>query len=249
MLIPGKDKMIDRDKPQKLYIQLYNILKKNIENGEWSVGSQIPIEEELCKIYEVSKATVRFAVLELVRDGYLMRHQGKGTFVCKRVKHEGLAMSAGFKELMLEPGIALHTQILAQTVMMPTDDLDLKLNVPKDNHIIYIKILRLVDNDPVLLQEAYIPYHVCPPLLEEDVVGNSLFELFEKKYGIPITKVKNYFEVAYSKTDESKSLGLQKDSPILVLEQYFYSGDNEIIYIHSIKRPDRLRFTIELEKK
>ena len=249
MIMPGKERMIDRDKPQKLYIQLYHILKKNIEDGEWSVGSQIPIEEELCKIYEVSKATVRFAVLELVRDGYLMRQQGKGTFVCKRVIHEGLAMSASFKEFMLEAGLDLHTQVLAQTVMMPVDDLDIKLNVPEDKHIIYIKRLQVVDNDPVLLQEVYIPYYVCPQFLDEDVGNNSLLDLFEKKYGMTITKVKSYIEVAYSKIDESKSLGLLKDSPILVLEQHYYSGDTQIMYIHSIKRPDRFRFAIEFEKK
>src|SRR4030066_1110229 len=106
------EKLINRDKPQKLYIQVFEILKKKIESGEWGVGSQIPIEEDLCKIYEVSKATVRLAVLELVRQGYLTRQQGKGTFVCKRVIPEGLTMLASFKELMLEAGIAFSPHVL-----------------------------------------------------------------------------------------------------------------------------------------
>lgn len=248
-MIFDQAKLIDRDKPQKLYIQVFEILKKKIENGEWSVGSQIPIEEELCRIYEVSKATVRLAVLELVRQGYLTRQQGKGTFVCKRVIPEGLTMLTSFKELMLETGITFSTQVLAQTVIMPTDDLDLKLDIPEDKHVIFIKRLRSVDKEPVLVQETYIPHHICPPLTEEDVANNSLFELLEKKHGITITRVKDYIEIIYSKAEESKLLGLPKGSPVLLLDQYFYSGDTQIMYMRTIKRPDRFRFSIEFEKK
>lgn len=243
------ERLINREDSQKLYVQLYEILKKKIESGEWSVGSQIPIEEELCRIYEVSKATVRLAVLELVRQGYLMRQQGKGTFVCKRVIPEGLTMLTSFKELMLETGIAFSTQVIAQMAMMPTDDLDVKLDIPEDKHVIYIKRLRSVDKEPVLLQETYIPYYICPPLLEEDVANNSLFELLEKKHGITITRVKDYIEVVYSKAVESKLLGLPKGSPVLLLDQHFYSGETQIMYMRSIKRPDRFRFMIEFEKK
>jgi GntR family transcriptional regulator len=158
-------------------------------------------------------------------------------------------MSTSFKELMLEAGVEFSTQVLAQTVMMPTDDLDLKLGIAEDKHIIYIKRLRSVDNEPVLLQEAYIPYHLCPHMLEEDVVNNSLFELFEKKYSIVITRVKDYIEVVFAKPDESRLLGLQEHSPLLRLDQHFYSGDDQILYMRSVKRPDRFRFSIEFEKK
>ncbi len=240
---------IDRQKSEKLYVQLYEILKQKIESGQWAEGSQIPVEEELCRTYEVSKATVRLAILELVRQGYLMRQQGKGTFVCKRVIPQGLSMSTSFKELMLEAGIDFSTKVLAQTVMMPTDDLDAKLDIPEDKHIIYIKRLRTVDNEPILLQETFIPYDVCSPLLDEDVAKNSLFELFEKKHGIKITKVKDYIMITYLNSDESELLGLSEGSPALLLEQHFYSGDTHIMYMRSIKQPGRFRFFIEFDRK
>jgi len=249
MINDTKDKFIDRDKPQKLYMQVFEILRRKIESGEWAVGSQIPIEDDLCKIYEVSKATVRLAVLDLARQGYLTRQQGKGTFVCKRVIPEGLTMSTSFKELMLEAGVAFSTLVLAQTIVMPTDDLDVKLEIADDKHIIYIKRLRSIDNEPVVLQETYIPYHICPALLKEDIADHSILELFEKKYDIPITSVKGYIEVVYAKEDESRLLGLPNSSPALLLEQHFYSGDTQIMYTRSIKRPDRFRLSIEMQKK
>lgn len=240
---------IDRQKTEKLYVQLYEILKKKIESGQWAVGSQIPVEEEFCKQYEVSKATVRFAILELVRQGYLMRQQGKGTFVCKRIVPEGLSMSTSFKELMLDAGIDFTTELLAQTIMMPTDDLDVKLDIAEDKHIIYIKRLFSVDNEPILLQEAFVPRDVCPPLLEEDVTSNSLFELFENKHGIKITKVKDYIYITHITTDEGMLLGLPEGSSAILLEQHFFSGDTHIMYMRSIKQPGRFRFFIEFDRK
>lgn len=241
--------LIDRENPQKLYLQLYEILKGKMESGEWAVDSQIPTEEDLCKTYEVSKATVRLAVSELVRQGYLRRQQGKGTFVCKRVIPEGLSMFTSFKELMLEAGVNISTKVLAQTVIMPIDDLDIKLDITEDKHIIYIKRLRLIDNEPILLQETYMPYHICPLPLGEDLENNSLLEILEKKCGVKITSVQDYIGIAYLNEEESRLLGLPDGSAALLLEQLFYSGKNKIKYTRSIKRPDRFKLFIELERK
>lgn len=241
--------LIDRENPQKLYLQLYEILRAKIERGEWAVDSQIPTEEDLCKTYEVSKATVRLAVSELVRQGYLRRQQGKGTFVCKRVIPEGLSMFTSFKELMLEAGVNFSTKVLAQTVIMPIDDLDIKLDIAEDKHIIYIKRLRLIDNEPILLQETYMPYYICPLPLDEDLENNSLLEILENKCGVKITSVQDYIGIAYLNEEESKLLGLPEGSAALLLEQLFYSGKNKIKYTRSIKRPDRFKLFIELERK
>jgi GntR family transcriptional regulator len=243
------ERIINREDSQKLYVQLFKILKEKIEAGDWPIDSQIPTEEELCKTYNISKATVRLAIAELVRQGYLRRQQGKGTFVCKRVIPEGLSMITGFKELMIEAGVKFTTQVLAQTIMMPTDDLDIKLDVSEDKHIIYIKRLRLVDEEPVLIQETYIPRYVCPGLLEENLEIDSLFKLIEDKYGIRITKVKDYIGIAYLTPDEGRLLRLPAGSAALLLEQHFYSGENQIKYTRSIKRPERFKFFIELERK
>ncbi len=243
------EKLINREDSQKLYVQLFNILRGRIEAGEWIVDSQIPTEEELCKVYDISKATVRLAIAELARQGYLKRQQGKGTFVCKRIIPEGISMLTSFKENMLEAGVQFSTKVLAQTSVMPTDDIDIKLNIPEDKHIIYIKRLRLVDEDPVLLQETYIPHQICSPLLEDDLENNSIHELLEKKYGIKITRVQGYISTIYLNNDEGMLIGLPEGSCALFLEQYFYSGDSQITYTRSVKRSDRFRFFIELERK
>src|SRR3990172_6062624 len=128
--------LIDRENHEKLYLQLYAILRKKIESGEWPIGHQIPTEEELCTMFNVSRATVRTAVLELVRQGYLMRQQGKGTFVYRNIVSDGIGMMTSLKELMFESRPDIMTNVLARTVMMPVDGLDEKLDISPDKHII-----------------------------------------------------------------------------------------------------------------
>ena len=240
---------INREDHQKLYMQLYEIIRKKIEASEWSVGSQIPTEDEICKTFNVSRATVRTAILELVRQGYLKRQQGKGTFIFRNVISEGLSMLTSFRESLFEESLHFSTSVLALTVMMPVDELDSKLDIPHDKHIIYIKRLRLIDDEPILLQESYVPYQICPLLLEDDIEHTSLLDLFEKKHGIRITKIKNDIDIAYLNTDESRVLGLPEDSAALLLSQYFYSGDTIVMYTRSVKKPDRFQVSIELERK
>ena len=133
--------LIDRESHQKLYHQLLSIIGKKIESGEWPVGSQIPTEEELCQMFSVSRATVRTAVLDLVRQGYLKRQQGKGTFICRSMVSDGLVMTASIREQLFDEKLNISTNVLAKTVMMPIDELDVMLDIQPDKHVIYIKRL------------------------------------------------------------------------------------------------------------
>jgi len=241
--------LIDREDHQKLYFQLYEILRKKIESNEWTIGSQIPTEEDLCKTFNVSRVTVRTAVLELVRQGYLKRQQGKGTFIFRNIGPEGLTMLTSLQEILFEKGFQVTTKVLARSVMMPIGDLNIKLNIPKDKHIIYLKRLFLIGGEPGILQESYIPYHVCPLLLEEDLEHNLLFDLFEKKYGIKFTKVENHIEITFLSADEAQMIELPEGSPAILLHQYFFSGQTAVMYTRSIKRTDRFKFLINLERK
>ena len=240
---------INREDHQKLYLQLYEILKKKIESNEWQVGTQIPTEEDLCKMFDVSRVTVRTAVLELVRQGYLKRQQGKGTFIYKKIVSEGLTMFTNFREPMIEEGVVLSSTVLARTVMIPIDALNKMFNIPGDNHLIYIKRLWSTDNEPVILQESYIPYHLCPLLIEEDLGGHSLLDLLDKKYNIKITNIKNYIGATPLNADEARLLGLSEDSLTILLNQHAYSGDTLVTYARLMNPSDRFKFFMELERR
>jgi DNA-binding GntR family transcriptional regulator len=241
--------LIGRENHQKLYVQLYEIIRKKIDTKEWPVGFQVPTEDKLCKMYNVSMATVRNAVLELVRQGYMKRQQGKGTFILRNFVPNGLAMHTNFRELNFQEDLPLSTTALARMVTLPGDGIDVKLDIPKDKYIIYIKRLHHSKDEPVMIQESYVPCHVCPLLLEEDVEHQSILDLFENKYGIKITKVKTYTEITYLKSDEARLMRCPDGTAAVLLKEYFYSGEHTVMYVRSVKRPDSFNLCMELERK
>ncbi|MGB9776560.1 MAG: extracellular solute-binding protein [Anaerolineae bacterium] len=72
---------IDRDSPVPIYHQLKTLIREQIESGLWKPGDRIPTEDELCRLYGISRSPVRQALKELVYEGVLVRRPGAGTFV------------------------------------------------------------------------------------------------------------------------------------------------------------------------
>src|SRR5437773_78772 len=63
------------------YAQIKRRLIKEIRSGNWMVGGAFPSEADLVARYKVSRSTLVRSLQELVREGYLYRRQGQGTFV------------------------------------------------------------------------------------------------------------------------------------------------------------------------
>ena len=75
------DHKVEKNGNLPLYRQLEEILKQRIKSGELKPGDQLPTEFELCDEFGISRISVRQALAELANDGFLCRHQGRGTFV------------------------------------------------------------------------------------------------------------------------------------------------------------------------
>jgi len=241
--------MIDRDKPQKLYIQLYEILKEKIQSGQWALDDKIPTEEELCRIYSVSKATIRLALSELARQGFLRRQQGKGTFVSKKEGRESVFLNAPFRDPMLDQRVAYTEDIIARTVMMPIEGLEEKLRIPEDWHIVYLKKLFKVDGRPAVVQEAYVPYGSCPALIEAEVSSGSIIDFVEKTCGLTISRVICHFDVKNADPETARLLGIPGGSPVLMLEQRIFSGPDVLMYMNSFAAPAGGGITVDFERK
>src|SRR5260370_30148492 len=78
---PGEVFTVSRASPVPLHVQIRNILLSQIEDGRLKPGAQIPRERELGERFCVSLAPVRQALLDLAKEGYLHRVQGRATLV------------------------------------------------------------------------------------------------------------------------------------------------------------------------
>ncbi len=63
------------------YRRLYELLRQYIIDGVYKEGDLLPSENELCKLHNLTRPTVRQALDALVRDGFIKKQQGKGSIV------------------------------------------------------------------------------------------------------------------------------------------------------------------------
>ncbi|PFJ17179.1 GntR family transcriptional regulator [Bacillus cereus] len=63
------------------YRQIIDYMKEKIENGEWPIGSKIPSQRQLVKLFHVNRSTVITALEELMADGLIQGQIGAGTIV------------------------------------------------------------------------------------------------------------------------------------------------------------------------
>jgi GntR family transcriptional regulator of arabinose operon len=74
--------MLDRSSnAPHLHMQVAGMLKDRIRSGIWPDRTAIPSEKELCAEFDVARGTIRQALQTLESEGYLIREQGRGTFV------------------------------------------------------------------------------------------------------------------------------------------------------------------------
>jgi len=241
------EKTIDRDSQQKLYVQMYTIIRNKIESKEWASGSQIPTEDELCEMHNVSKATVRMAIAELVRAGYLRKQQGKGTFISPSLPDTGITMKTKLTEDMFGKGVTASKEILVRGTKQPPDDVKAHLRTSED--VYYILCKRVVNGEPAYLEETFIPLHVVPDIDEVEICQMPLYDLVQKRGVKKISKVIQTIEIAEMTKEAAEILRNNIDSSMLLLHRLLVGTDGSTLaYTRLMGRGRKYKLQTELEQ-
>lgn len=246
-----KNEQIDKNSPLPYYIQLKEILKGYIENGDWKTGSQIPSEPELCEIFEISRTVVRQALKDLTYEGLLVREKGRGTFVAEPKINEGLIQElTGFYQDMTGRGLHPESQILKQHIIPANAWVANSLGIEDGSLVIEIERLRFINREPIVLVTTYLPFASCPALVEADLRQRSLYEFIEQECNLFIDRGRRTIEAVPANEYEAQLLQIEKGSPLILLNSVSYLQDGTPVeYYHALHRGDRSRFEVELIRR
>ena len=239
---------VDVNSPIPYYLQLKDEIYNVLERGIWQPDDQIPGEAHLCKMFDVSRIVVRRALDELEYEGLVKRIKGRGTFITKPKISEGLAQKlTGFYQDMVDKGLKPFTNVLRREVVPASPKIAQKLDIEPDTPIFDIERLRFVDNEPLLLGTNYIPYDLCPALLETDLSTQSLYAFLESEYGLFITRARRTIEAVVASRYEAGLLNGEEGAALLMLNSVGYLEDGRPIeYFRGLHRGDRSIFEIDL---
>ncbi len=203
-----------------LYIQIRDLLLAKIGSGEWLPGSIIPSEINLAQELGVSQGTVRKAITELVENNVLTRRQGRGTFVSNHDSARSLfyffhiADKNGHK--VLPDSYVLHCR------SKPASRLEVaKLKLGAGTRIIRIERVRYFADKPTMIETITLPADPFSDLGSEEnhVLPNTLYEFYEKQYGITIHSADEELRAVAASRHDAKILGLEVGTPLLEIER------------------------------
>ena len=210
------------------------------------VGRAIPSERQLSVDLGVSRLTVRAALDELVRDGYLERRRGSGTFVREPKIAQELTMTS-FSEDMRQRGMRPGSKTLSLETTLAGAYLGRCLHVSPSERILVAKRLRLADDETMAIETLHVPEALVPGLTRKDFDENSFYDLLTQRYGIEIVGGTQAIEPTVTNEEESTALGLPLHTPAFLFERITRDGEGEVIeYVRSIYRGDRYRLVTEL---
>jgi GntR family transcriptional regulator len=238
---------INRDTPIPCHYQLSELLRQEVEAGRWKVGEQIPVEEDICAHFSLSRTTVRKSLDALVNQGLLHRSQGRGTFVSAPKQEEGLVnQPIGFFDDMAERGIKVVTQVLELHRILPPPTVAFELQLTPSEPVIEIRRVRCILDQPVVVVSSFVPYELCPSLLDADLTNMGLYQFLRERAGYKTYRAKSYVEAVGANEMEAQLLQVRLGSPLLMIESTVYLADGRPIdYYKSRHRGDRLRLIME----
>lgn len=216
------------------YRKLYSLLRDHIKDGIYKEGDLLPSESELCTVHSVTRPTVRHALDTLVNEGFIRKHQGKGSIVLSPFKEIGILSIQGTTSAIGEQ--SLKTKIIDKPVVMKWEEpFFFELNQhEKESGCIKLERIRLVNNKPVFYDITYLPNINLPRFTGRKFEDKSLFEILRNYYMIEIKGGKQRFRAIPANEKISKYLEIKKDKPVLHLERQIITSRNNYSFYSSL---------------
>lgn len=239
---------IDKGSPLPYYYQVREALRDQIVSGAWPVGAQLPTEADICRMFEVSRTTVRQALAELLNEGLIRKEKGRGTFVAEpKIRERLVERLTGFYEDMVAQGLRPETRVLEKAVIGAPKAVASWLEVDPGSPVLRLHRLRLVRGEPFLIVVSYIPEALCPGLGRYDFETLSLYRLLEQEYGLKLARGRRFIEAIAASEQDAQLLGITRGAPLMYLRSVTYLADGRPVEYYEAKhRGDRSRFEVEL---
>lgn len=235
---------LDASSGPPLYQQVKGWLLSGIQQGWWPVASAIPSERLLSEQLQVSRATLRQAVDELEHEGWLVRRQGRGTFVAQPKFEQPLDQLRGFTENMQSLGVQPSSVMIEARLEPAEPDVARALGLQVGEAVAAIKRLRLADNEPLMVETCYLNYARTVGILDQPLTG-SLYTILEQTYGIRLLLSWETLEVSVAENWAARALDLPARSIALYTERLATDAIGEQIeFTQRFARADRCRFRI-----
>ena len=199
--------------------KVYELLRQHISEGVYQEGDLLPSENELCALHKVTRPTIRKALDRLATEGFIVRHQGKGSIVKGIPKGVGILALKGTTSAVGKEN--LLTRIIAGPEIRSWNEaFSFSLTqVEQESGCIYMERLRLVNNKPVFFDITMIPNINLPRFIGRNMENKSLFDVLRKNYRLEVKGGEQRILAITADERLQKYFGLPAGHPVVQLNR------------------------------
>lgn len=228
---------------QPIYLQLADYIQGKIDINEYTFGSKIPSEREFCNNFQISRMTVRKAIDHLIEKGYLVRFQGKGTFVNKQKLDSPLDTIQSMKRFIHNSGLVPSNRVIHTEKKKAGLKYSKIFHINPEDDIFCLFRLRLGDDKPIAMEYTYIPYNLIPDIDSYNFEHCSLYALFEH-FHVELYEDYQTLEIVKIFNPQSALLKVPEGSPVFMLHNTVVDTSGRIVeYTRSYMSKNAVTFT------
>ena len=173
------------------YLQVARTLRKEIVDGVYPVGSQLPTEQQLCERFEVSRYTVREALRRLRDDNLVASRPRAGTLVVPRPETNSYAQDVMSINDLLAFASGAQLTIESNAMVVIDEHLSERTGLSVGTEWLAVRGYRADGTSaPVCATEYYInrAFAAVGRLLQRH--SGPIFPLIEDLFGVSIVEVR-----------------------------------------------------------
>lgn len=241
--------MLDEKSVIPLYYQLKEIIKEKIKDGSLKEGEKVPSERELMEQYNISRATARKALNDLLFEGLIEKKQGVGTFVAKRKVLQDLTGELAFAHQVRAQGLIPGIKV----IFSGSDK-----NIPKrivntfqlndSEQIFKYSGVLFADNQPLILATTFLPLELVPNITEKNLEKLILFDYLQNECNIHITHSTIDIEPVNINEFEAHHLNSEMGKPALSVERIIYEDRKAAVISKHIMLGERCKYFFTIKQ-
>ena len=210
------------NRPKK-YQQIQTHFKKRILAGEYNPNSYLPSENEICAQFQTTRGTVRKALDELIKEGYIEKEHGRGSRVIERRKSLGLLTVKGFSGGM---DYEVESRVTQKSTIVDWDpSIGFALTEEeKRSKWVYFQRIRYIDGKPIVVEDNWYSEKALGLIDADSFIDGSFFKTLSQKYLIEIMGVEHELRGEIASKDLAQKLQITEESPILNISVRFQTS-------------------------
>lgn len=225
--------MTDTRPADHRYLQVARTLRKEIVDGVYPVGSQLPTEHELCARFSVSRYTVREALRRLRDDNLVVSRPRAGTLVVPRPSSDCYAQDVVSINDLLTFAAGAQFAIESTGMVVIDEDLATRTGLPGGDEWLAVRGFRQADGTkiPVCRTEYYInrSFAAVGRLLQRH--SGPIFPLIEDLFGCSIVEVRQEIAAVLIPPELAGELAVDAGTPALEVHRRYTTSDGDLAQV------------------